>query len=242
MGIKIIDYDYNGVGALGNLTTNSNSSFNRAPIGIDGILTDIYLKQSTTAPVAYKFFILNEKNAVVWISAAITRIGEDVKLEGIEVEVKKDYKIGIVGNSTTAYQGRQKVGSSVGYYPVSYGSINVGSSLAGESIFINYSLPLMLKVLSNDNKSFILYDGDYKKWNEGQWESISSTSPSYIQFIEQGIDNLSPLLDRKITVLEPIPMTDKSEILDVGETGKVFSKTLDLKKYFDIRSIRKERE
>lgn len=95
------------------------------------------------------------------------------------------------------------------------------------------------------NKSLILNNGNYKKWDEKtiprNWSTVSSNLPSSAQFIEQGIDNLSPLLDRKITVLEPIPMTDKSEILDVGETGKVFSKTLDLKKYFDIRSIRKER-
>ncbi len=73
-----------------------------------------------------------------------------------------------------------------------------------------------------------------------QWESISSTPPSYTQFLEQGMDSLSPLLDRKITTLEPMSMANKSEILDVGETGKVFTKTIDLKKYLDIRSIRTE--
>lgn len=73
-----------------------------------------------------------------------------------------------------------------------------------------------------------------------QWESISSTPPSYTQFLEQGMDSLSPLLDRKITTLEPMSMADKSEILGVGEIGKVFSKTIDLKKYFDIRNVRME--
>jgi len=73
-----------------------------------------------------------------------------------------------------------------------------------------------------------------------QWESVSSTSPSSTQFLEQGMGSLSPLLDRRITTLEPMPMIDKSEILGVGETGKVFSKTIDLKKYFDIKSIRTE--
>lgn len=72
------------------------------------------------------------------------------------------------------------------------------------------------------------------------WNTISSSLPTSTQFLEQGMDNLSPLLDRKVTELEPMPMMDKSEILDVGEIGKVFSKTIDLKKYFDIRSIRTE--
>lgn len=69
------------------------------------------------------------------------------------------------------------------------------------------------------------------------WNTVSSTLPTSTQFIEQGMDNLSPLFDRTVTALEPMSMTDKSEILGVGEIGKVFSKTVDLKKYFDIRSI-----
>lgn len=76
----------------------------------------------------------------------------------------------------------------------------------------------------------------YKK----DWQTVSSTIPSSTQFLEQGMDNLSPLLDRKITTLEPMTMVDKSEILGVGETGEVFSKTIDLKKYFDIRNVRTE--
>lgn len=72
-----------------------------------------------------------------------------------------------------------------------------------------------------------------------RWETISTTLPTQTQFLEQGMDSLSPLLDRKVTTLEPMNMTDKSEILN-GETGKVFSNTIDLKKYFDIRSIRME--
>ena len=61
-----------------------------------------------------------------------------------------------------------------------------------------------------------------------------------VSFIENGMDSLSPLLDRRIETLEPIPMTDKSEILQVDEVGKVFSKTIDLKKYLDIRSMKVE--
>lgn len=72
------------------------------------------------------------------------------------------------------------------------------------------------------------------------WSTVSSALPTSAQFIEQGMDSLTPLLDRKVTTLESMEMTNKSEILGVGETGKVFSKTIDLKKYIDIRSIRVE--
>ncbi|KMN41544.1 hypothetical protein [Lysinibacillus sp. LK3] len=87
--------------------------------------------------------------------------------------------------------------------------------------------------------------GFYEKLSDGKpevkphWSTVSTTLSSS-QFLEQGMDNLSPLLDRKVTTLEPMSMIDKSEILGVGEIGKVFNKTIDLKKYFDIRSIRTE--
>ena len=72
------------------------------------------------------------------------------------------------------------------------------------------------------------------------WEVVSDTLPSKDLFITDGMDNIAPILVRSITELEPTQMTNKSEILGVGEIGKVFSKTIDLKKYFDIRSIRTE--
>ncbi|KEK09945.1 hypothetical protein EP18_22620 [Lysinibacillus sphaericus] len=72
------------------------------------------------------------------------------------------------------------------------------------------------------------------------WEVVSDTLPSKDLFIIDGMDNIAPILDRSITELEPTQMKNKSEILGVGEIGKVFSKTVDLKKYVDIRSIRTE--
>lgn len=73
-----------------------------------------------------------------------------------------------------------------------------------------------------------------------RWEAISITLPTQTQFSEQGMDSLSPLLDRNVTTLEPMAMVDKSDILGDGEIGKLFSNTIDLKKYFDIRSVRTE--
>lgn len=72
------------------------------------------------------------------------------------------------------------------------------------------------------------------------WNIVSTLLPTTSQFLEQGMDNISPLLDRNITTLEPMKMIDKSEILDVDEVGKVFSKAINLKKYFDIRSMKVE--
>ncbi|MFJ3387485.1 discoidin domain-containing protein [Lysinibacillus sp. NPDC086135] len=74
------------------------------------------------------------------------------------------------------------------------------------------------------------------------WSTVSSTLPNSKEFLEKGMDNLSPLFDRTLTTLNTMEMTNKSEILDVDEIGKVFSKTIDLKKYFDIRKIRTEVE
>ncbi|MET4561044.1 hypothetical protein ABIA69_002189 [Lysinibacillus parviboronicapiens] len=72
------------------------------------------------------------------------------------------------------------------------------------------------------------------------WSTVSTTLPTSTKFQSEGMDNLSPLLDRTVTELESMSMTDKSEILNEGEVGKVFSKTIDLKKYIDIRSIKVE--
>lgn len=72
------------------------------------------------------------------------------------------------------------------------------------------------------------------------WSTVSSTLPNATQFLSDGMDNISPLLNRTLTELEPITMEQKNTILEKNEIGKIFSKTIDLKKYFDIRSIRTE--
>ncbi|NOG27208.1 discoidin domain-containing protein [Lysinibacillus fusiformis] len=71
------------------------------------------------------------------------------------------------------------------------------------------------------------------------WETISDTLPKPQQFLEKGM-YLSPLLDRRVEKLEPIALTQRNDILDIGEHRKIFSETIDLKKYIDIRSIRVE--
>lgn len=71
-------------------------------------------------------------------------------------------------------------------------------------------------------------------------QTVSNSLPNSTKFSEEGMESLSPLFDRELTKLDPVSMVNESEILDIGETGKVFTKTIDLKKYFDIRSIRTE--
>lgn len=87
--------------------------------------------------------------------------------------------------------------------------------------------------------SFEMYEIDTPD-TPAYWSTISNNIPSSTQFLDRGMDNLSPLFDRTITKLEPLSMTNKSELLQTGEIGKTFSKVIDLKKYFDIRSIRTE--
>ncbi|WP_144787022.1 hypothetical protein [Lysinibacillus fusiformis] len=72
-----------------------------------------------------------------------------------------------------------------------------------------------------------------------EWTTVSNTLPKASQFLEKGM-YLSPLLDRRVETQKPLEMAQRDDALDVGEVGRVFSKTIDLKKYFDIRSIRTE--
>lgn len=80
---------------------------------------------------------------------------------------------------------------------------------------------------------------EYKPRIPAHWATVSITLPTSTQFLEKGM-YLSPLLDRRLATLEPIAMIQRNDILDVGEVGKIFSETIDLKKYIDIRSIRVE--
>lgn len=149
-------------------------------------------------------------------------------------------------NFLRATDGTIEVIDSIGYftsgYATSQGHWDKGGNTIGSVENYNDFLNQGLYAWSV-KKSLILHDGEYKKVNQEtplHWEVISSTIPTLSKFLEQGMDNFSPLLDHKVIELEPIPMKDKSEILDDDETGKVFSKTIDLKKYFDIRSMKVE--
>ncbi|OXS65762.1 hypothetical protein B1B04_24805 [Lysinibacillus sp. KCTC 33748] len=82
-----------------------------------------------------------------------------------------------------------------------------------------------------------IYKGELKE--SVHWSTFSSTLPNSTH-LEKGMDNITPLLDRVVTELEPLQMTQRNNILSSGEIGKVFSKTFDLKIYIDIRSIRTE--
>lgn len=80
---------------------------------------------------------------------------------------------------------------------------------------------------------------EYKPRIPAHWATVSNTLPTSTQFLEKGM-YLSPLLDRRLATLEPTAMIQRNDILDVGEVGKIFSETIDFKKYIDIRSIRVE--
>ena len=94
-------------------------------------------------------------------------------------------------------------------------------------------------VLATAVGEFLLYTSERQE-TKSKWQTVSTTLPASQQFLDKGMDNLSPLLDRRIETLEPMSMTEKNDILNNNDVGKVFSKTIDLKKYMDIRSIRTE--
>lgn len=71
------------------------------------------------------------------------------------------------------------------------------------------------------------------------WDMVSTTLPTAQQFLEKGMVDPLDILSRNVQDGSHINMTDKSEILN-DETGLVFGATIDLKKYFDLRSIRTE--
>lgn len=127
------------------------------------------------------------------------------------------------------------------------GNFNSTGTYEREQILDNKNEYIYYKfsALSNSGGSYVyIYEIEYFKTIveenaiPAHWSTVSTALPTSTQFLEQGMDNLSPLLDRKVTTFEPMPMINKSEILGVSEKGKVFSKTIDLKKYFDLKQIK----
>lgn len=68
------------------------------------------------------------------------------------------------------------------------------------------------------------------------WRTVSTTLPTINQFIDEGMDSLTPLLDRKVQQLEAQEMTLDSTFNGTSES-KLFRKKIDLNKYFDLKTI-----
>lgn len=101
-----------------------------------------------------------------------------------------------------------------------------------------------LFVLSNNGFAMYVSMSDIKLFKQttpsiltSLWQTVSTTLPTVTEFTEQGMDSLSPLLDRNVLQLEPQDMTVKIGILPVESTAKVFSKKFSLSKYIDIKKI-----
>lgn len=69
------------------------------------------------------------------------------------------------------------------------------------------------------------------------WQTVSSDLPTVDQFIDNGMDSLTPLLGRKVMNLEPQKMDNTIGILPQDSQPKVFNKKVDLNKYIDVRKI-----
>lgn len=87
------------------------------------------------------------------------------------------------------------------------------------------------------NRSFILHNGEYKKWNasSGLWEIVSSTLPNQQQFLAEGVEILSSVLDRSDTELKSFNMIENDNFPQ--ELDNIYGTTIDLKKYMDIKSL-----
>lgn len=82
----------------------------------------------------------------------------------------------------------------------------------------------------------LTFEGEIEKITK-TWQTVSSTLPTVNQFIDEGMDSLTPLLDRVVQNLNPQEMELDSTF--VGE-GKLYRKKVDLNKYFDLRTITTE--
>lgn len=113
-------------------------------------------------------------------------------------------------------------------------------SITNTRPYLTYRLNITVNNGSNDTaiNEFEMFEA-FSERVAPHWSTVSTTLPTSTQFLEQGMDNLSSI-DRTVAEFEPLSMIDKSEILGTDEVGKLFSKTIDLKKIFDIRSIRTE--
>lgn len=81
-------------------------------------------------------------------------------------------------------------------------SLNVGGQAFQYEIPQEYASELGLiysfngrKVYDANNKIFILNNGEYKKYDSA-WVSVATTMPNVSEFMNQGMNSISPLLDR----------------------------------------------
>ena len=128
---------------------------------------------------------------------------------------------------------------SVNNHPNSNAKVTYDFNNSNEYLFYKLQFGLSHHSYYTLVSSFEMYEKDTLD-TPAYWSTVSSTLPTSTKFFEEGMDNLSPLLERTTTTLEPTEMTQRNDILLLGEVGKTFSKTIDLNKYFDIKSIRTE--
>ncbi|WP_068620002.1 discoidin domain-containing protein [Paenibacillus tuaregi] len=113
------------------------------------------------------------------------------------------------------------------------GLVAYGSAVSN-TVYANSGFrPVLIIEMSTGNKSFILFNGGYKKWNTENkvWQTVSTTLPSLDTFISDGMDDLS-VFDRKATTIVQSTTANGS----LG-SGKMFKGNIDLKKYFEITNV-----
>ncbi|KOS61409.1 discoidin domain-containing protein [Lysinibacillus agricola] len=212
-------------------TTSAVTRVNHIKFDSNFILQKIGYKTEGSNSLTLKIYEKDSQKLVFSMPVSITKGWNYISISDVELLKNKDYLIGFYGTNIYGYKTPTTI-------PISMVSSNhyINGTVFGRYDASGDSFPT---TLNNTTALMMSFEGTAVSESGSNWMSVSTTTPTLQQFLEQGVDSLSPLFDRKITVLEPMAMSNKNEIL-LSEEGKVFSKTIDLKKYFDIRSIRTE--
>src|SRR5699024_5264335 len=84
------------------------------------------------------------------------------------------------------------------------------------------------------DKTLFLNNNKYYKYKDKKWKEVSSSLPSTDQFKEHGMEDLS-VFNRNVQPITNNPFNMTSEETD---EGKLFKTKVDLKKFFDLRSLK----
>lgn len=178
-----------------------------------------------------------EKKKVKTLS--LKRAGTTPAPKNVFIEVSDDTTTGLDGTWTTVYT--TVLTSWAGYTWV---DIELDKEVEAVAIRFRYSGLIV------DNYSWMgiiemtIYSDYYLAQPEipytpAHWETISNTLPKSTGFIDKGMN--VAILDRAVTELEEtfdmVNVTDATLSSSYTGVGKVFSNTIDLNKYMDIRKV-----
>lgn len=224
----------NGILTIKDTSTTNNSGW-QSPNVIDNTLInviDFECKFETTGTFISIHAVNFYGNVSMTADGKLTMSNPPISYEGfssndfvkVRVVVYKEEKFILYGNGVYLGEMKPTLASNNGKHI---------SVMAGNVAPTNQTIHLKhLKVSKLSEEEYLNYIDEYNI-NGNIW-----TIEDNIQ--SDGMDLLTPLLDRRVETLEPLKMSSKSDILPVGSDGKVFSRIVDFSKYLDIRSMKVE--